>query len=297
MKRLILPTALSVFATFASADNVTVFVPREGGGVTQMEGNITPQEAALLMGESAPPEGATGVILERGKPPRWTNLPPQGVNEAFDGEGLPAIEGDEMTFDDPSGDETSGDEMTFDDPNDEGLEDMTFDDPAGPSGGGDSETSDDEMTFEDPETDPEERNSDDDTDLTFEGSRNGAKITPLAGNWVGIILDQTFDSCPPGIAEAVSAQASALDLSAVQGDISPSFDPTVSMPDFQWATYGPNQWIGDMDMTQGAAGMRVQWAMRLVNPSLINGRQQINVVGPMMGGCTIFTRFQYERIG
>lgn len=288
MKHLILPISLSVLATFASAENVTVFVPREGGGVTQIEGNLTFEEAARLMGDNAVPESATGIVLERGKSPRWTNLLPQGVNEAFDGEGLPPIKGDEMTFDGP---------------NEEGPEDLRFDPP---SGGSDPETANDDLVFEDPETDPDKRDdetdpdardNDDTSDIEFEGSANDPKIRPLAGNWVGIMYDQTFDGCPPGIAEAIKAQASALDLSVVQGDISPSFDPAVSMPQFSWETRGPNSWIGDMDMTQGGTGMRVQWAMRVVRPSLINGRQQIDVVGPMMGGCTISLRFQYERTG
>jgi len=279
MKHLILPISLSVFATFASAENVTVFIPREGGGVTQIEGSITFEEAARSMGDNAAPEGATGVVLERGKPPRWTILPPQGVNEAFDGEGLPPIKGDEMTFDDPT---------------EERPEDLRFEPP---SGGSDAETANDDLVFEDPETDQDRRDSDDTSALEFEGSANGPKISPLAGNWVGIMIDQTLDGCPPGIAAAIKAQASALDLSVVQGDITPSFDPAISMPQFSWETRGPNSWIGDMDMTQGGTGMRVQWAMRVVSPSLINGRQQIDVLGPMMGGCTISLRFQYERTG
>jgi hypothetical protein len=285
MKRLIVPIALSVCTTLASAENVTVFIPREGGGVTQKVGNITLQEAALLLGDSAPPEGATGVVLERRKPARWTNLPPQRVNEAFVGEGLPATEGDEMTFDDPHEEETE--DLVFEDPNSDAKD----------------ETENDDLIFEEPEEeprkrdDPKKRDTDDKTDLAFEGAANERKIKPLAGNWVGIMIDQTVEGCPSGVAKAVKTQASALDLSVVQGDISPSFDPAVSMPQFSWETRGPNSWIGDMDMTQGGAGMRVQWSVRVMSPTLINGRQQIDVVGPMMGGCKISLRFQYERTG
>ncbi|MGR3469047.1 MAG: hypothetical protein ACU0CI_14340 [Shimia sp.] len=83
---------LALAASPALADKVTIFVPQESGGVVERIGNVSPQEAALAMGLDAPPAGATGLILEEGEPPRWTDRTATEVNEDYHGTGRPEIE-------------------------------------------------------------------------------------------------------------------------------------------------------------------------------------------------------------
>jgi len=92
MKRLALILALALCAFPAFAQNVKIYVVQDGGGVIERPGNVTPQEAAVILGDNAPPAGATGIVIERGKPARWTDLTPAQVNAEFGGNGDPVIE-------------------------------------------------------------------------------------------------------------------------------------------------------------------------------------------------------------
>ncbi len=90
MKRLALIAALT--ASPVVAENVEIFIVDESGdGVVQRESSVTMEEAEVLM-DGERPKGSTGVVLQHGKPPAWTDLPPQEVNERFGGEGDPYIE-------------------------------------------------------------------------------------------------------------------------------------------------------------------------------------------------------------
>lgn len=89
----------------ALAEKISVFVPRaDGNGVSEYIGQLSAEEAAIVLGDRDPPAGATGVILEPGKPPRWTSLTPEEVNELYDGEGRPEI----VPFPDEEGGGPSG---------------------------------------------------------------------------------------------------------------------------------------------------------------------------------------------
>ena len=90
MKRFIL--ALALTATPAWAENVTVFVVQEDGGVIQRPSNLTYEEAVSALGRKAPREGTTGVVLEKGEPPHWTDLSPSDVDKEHGGDGDPVVE-------------------------------------------------------------------------------------------------------------------------------------------------------------------------------------------------------------
>lgn len=90
MKRLLL--ALALIATPATAENVKLFVVQKDGGVVQRPGNVTVEGAAIVMGQKRPPEGTTGLVIEKGKPARWTDLTPEEVHKKFGGEGDPEVE-------------------------------------------------------------------------------------------------------------------------------------------------------------------------------------------------------------
>jgi hypothetical protein len=89
MKRLLL--ALALTASPAFAQNAEIYTPREGGGVIQQPGNLTVVEIGLLPGMKAAPPGVTGLILEQGKPPRWTTLSPEDVDRKYGGDGTPEV--------------------------------------------------------------------------------------------------------------------------------------------------------------------------------------------------------------
>ncbi|MEP1766028.1 MAG: hypothetical protein ABJJ53_05200 [Sulfitobacter sp.] len=89
MKRLFLTAALIVSPVFAGTVDVYVVEPN-GNGVLQYESDTTLQEAGLLIDGERPPT-ATGVVLEKGKPAKWTDLPPEDVNERHGGDGAPPI--------------------------------------------------------------------------------------------------------------------------------------------------------------------------------------------------------------
>ncbi|MGR3486028.1 MAG: hypothetical protein ACU0BF_11835 [Paracoccaceae bacterium] len=83
---------LALATSPALAEKIAVFVPQPGGGVVERIGNVSPQEAAIALGLDAPPAGATGLILEEGALPRWTDRTPRQINEDHGGEGRPVIE-------------------------------------------------------------------------------------------------------------------------------------------------------------------------------------------------------------
>ena len=83
--------ALTTLAGPALAD-LLVYVPQDGGGVVAKISDLTPEEAAIVMDDAAPPGGTAGVVIEAGKAARWTTLSPTEVNEAYGGTGAPVIE-------------------------------------------------------------------------------------------------------------------------------------------------------------------------------------------------------------
>lgn len=236
MKRFILPLAFALCCAPAFAENVKVYVPREGGGVTQKPGNVSVQEAAILMGDNAAPEGATGIILERGKPPRWTDMPPNEVDKAFGGDGEPETE--LLPADDP----------TVPIPLPKGEKPIEI--------------------------------------FPVDDAVDG-RIRPNAGNWVGVVRDQTLDNCDGAIGQAVAAQTSALSGKSISGTINPDFDPSKTAPTLDWTKTGTNSWLADFS---AGGAMRMRWLMKIKSPDLIENTQQINAMG-----CTAVTRVDYVR--
>lgn len=139
------------------------------------------------------------------------------------------------------------------------------------------ETEDDELIFTEDET----------------ASFSGDKITLVDGQWVGKVISQSFDDCPAGIADSIRTQTNALHNSPLQGQITPSFTGPDISPDMTWTTTGANSWIADLDQTQGGAGMRMQWAVKILSPTAIQNRQQINVVIPGGGNCQVMSEIHY----
>ncbi|MDT0683067.1 hypothetical protein RM543_10240 [Roseicyclus sp. F158] len=90
MKSLIL--ALVVLAAPATAENVKIFVVQKDGGVIVKPGNGDVREAALILGDKNPPPGATGIVIERSKPARWTDLSDEDVHRKYGGVGDPVTE-------------------------------------------------------------------------------------------------------------------------------------------------------------------------------------------------------------
>ena len=236
MKRFILPVLCAFICAPAFAENVKIYIPRDGGGVTQKPGNVSVQEAAILMGDKAAPEGATGIVLERGKPPRWTDLPPSDVDKAFGGDGTPVTE----------------------------L--LPTDDPTVPSS---------LLEGKKPIEGFPEENTDD------------GRIRPNAGNWIGVVRSQTLDGCDGAIGQAVAAQTAALSGQSIQGVIDADFEPTKAAPTLDWTKTGPNTWLADF---KAGGMMRMQWAMTIKSPDLIENTQQINAMS-----CKAITRIDYQR--
>lgn len=236
MKRFILPLAFTLCCAPAFADYVKVYIPREGGGVTQKPGNVSVKEAIIIMGRDKAPKGATGIILERGKPPRWTDLPPSEVDKVFGGNGTPETE----------------------------L--LPTDAPTRP--------------IQLPEgKEPIEIFAADDT--------ADGRIRPNAGNWVGALRGQTLDGCDGAIGQAVAAQTAALSGKTIAGTIDADFDPNKAAPALNWTKTGTNSWLADFS---GGGAMRMQWAMTIKSPDLIENTQQINAMG-----CTAVTKVDYVR--
>lgn len=234
MKRLIF--ALMLSASPLAAQNVTVFTPKEGGGVVSQPGNVTPQEAAILMGDDAPPPGATGVVLEPGKPARWTTLSAEDVDREYKGNGDP--------------------------------ERRLF------------------PENEDPDN-PKE------IDLFPEEDGGSARIRPSAGTWIGKVGEQSFDGCTAAISGPIREQTAVFDNKPIQGSIGPSFTPPDISPELSWTQTSANGWVGDFDQTQNGFGMRMQWAVNVISPTLIENTQQIDVLIPGGGHCKVRTDVQY----
>ncbi len=91
MKRIILACAIAIATTAVWAEPVKLFVVQKGGGVIERPGNVTVEAAKAALNE-APPEGATGLVIEKGKPVRWTTLSAREINENYGGEGDPQVE-------------------------------------------------------------------------------------------------------------------------------------------------------------------------------------------------------------
>ncbi|AML51950.1 hypothetical protein [Falsihalocynthiibacter arcticus] len=262
MKRLLLTTALCAGPAFAETVDVFV-VQKDGSGVVQHESNVTVDAAAILI-EGERPAGTTGVVLEDGKSVVWTTLTPEEINRRHGGTGAPYV---------THGENEDPDEMEFD--------------------------ADEERDNQaDVEEDPRAAQADDDDDMEFDeeeerrfqegDSMNAAQIKPLAGNWIGDMTEQTFDGCPKALEAPLRAQASAMSMSAVQGTIDPTFTPQRMAPQFDWTKTGANSWVGTLDqMTQGS-GVRVQWAIQIKTPSLIESRQQLNFGLDAMGSCEVY---------
>ena len=232
MKRFIL--ALALTATPAWAENVTVFVVQEDGGVIQRPGNLTYEEAVLVLGGKAPREGTTGVVLEKGEPPHWTDLSPSDVDKEHGGDGDPVVELFPRVKDERDNKEI--------------------------------------ILF------PEEDSVSD-------------KITPCAGTWVGQIINQDFTGCPAGVAQAASAQVSAMDGNTILGTIDASFTPDQMFPDLDWLQTGPNTWLANFSpvIGGGPASIRVQFAVWVVSPDKISIREKLNFKGPLVGNCQAMT--------
>lgn len=259
MKRtyLTLASAFALTAVTAFAQNVTIFEVQENGGVIVGEGNITPQEAAIILGDSEPPEGVTGIVLEDGKSPRWTGLSNQEVNEAFDGEGEPPIklqnEPEVIKLDDPD----RAPEEPDDPPQDTAQADLD---------------------------DPFERWAVD----------TGTRINPTSGYWIGEIHDQTVTNCPAGTADALAAQLATLNGSKLEFTIDETFDPSNVLVGFIWEKTGENSWLGNLEPNYGPGNFRVQWAMRVISPTLIKTRQQV-AIAALGDACTVLTEVDYGR--
>lgn len=256
---LTMATAFSLMATSAFAQNVTIFEVQESGGIIVSEGNINLQEAALLLGDSAPPQGATGIVLEKNRPLRWTSLSNREVNEAFEGEGEPATK----VKNEPE-------------PNKQ-------DDP--------------DRAPEDPDTTPEDSDStpaDLNDPIKGWGDDTSAKINPTPGYWIGESLGQTVTGCPAGTADALTAQLKVLNGSKLEFTIDETFDPSDVLVDLVWEKIGENSWLGDLESSQAPGGFRVQWAMLIVSETLIKTRQQVAIL--VLGdACTVLTEVDYGR--
>ena len=124
-------------------------------------------------------------------------------------------------------------------------------------------------------------------------SVGGDKITLVDGQWVGKVISQSFEGCPTGIADPIRTQTNALHNAPVQGKITPSFTGPDISPDMTWTTTGANSWIADLDKTRGGFGMRMQWAVKILSPTVIQNRQQINVVIPGGGNCQVLSEIHY----
>jgi hypothetical protein len=230
MKRFILPLVLTLVSTPAFAENINVYVPRADGGVTRKSGNVTVQEAAVIMGRDKAPDGATGVILERGKPPRWTNLNPSEVDKEFGGDGEAVVEV------------------------------LPEDDPTVP------------------------------IEIVPKEDAGDSRIKPKSGNWIGEIVEQTFEGCPAAIITGAKAQASAITTGPILGVIDASFTPVRMAPQFDWKKTGPNAWTGTLDKMTGKHGVRIQWAMQIRTSTFIESRQQLNFALGPMGSCIVYTK-------
>ena len=278
MKRLLLTTALCAGPTFAETVDVFV-VQKDGPGVVQHESSVTFDAAAILI-DGDHPAGTTGVVLEDGEPVVWTTLTPEEINKHHGGTGEPFI---------VHGPDNELDEMEFDEDEERDNQGDAGDDPS-------------EMEFdseEEPDKDQEPRTAQaDDDDIKFDeeeerrfqegDAMKAAQIKPLAGNWIGDMTEQTFAGCPAGMEEPLRAQAAALSMSAVQGSIDSTFTPHRVAPQFGWTKTGANSWVGTLDKMTDGSGVRVQWAIQIKSPILIENRQQSNFgLGPI-GSCEVY---------
>ncbi|AKS47028.1 hypothetical protein SAMN05444287_2153 [Octadecabacter temperatus] len=256
MKHLVLTAALTASPVFADTVDVYVVDP-DGEGVLQHESDVTIQEADLLIEGERPP-GARGVVLERGKPVSWTDLPPEGVNERYGGDGPPPIvnlDDSEMDFDEddlettPSNGELQGEEPSVIDVGEEDTQDLT------------------------PEPD----------------SMQSARIQPRDGFWIIEIQDQVFSGCSAAIESAAQTQMAALQTSGNRSIFGPNFTPEQMAPQLDWTQIGTNSWFGSHDMTQDGTGVFLQWGVQVISPTLINHRQHLTFAMGPLGNCDAYT--------
>ncbi|WP_458793043.1 hypothetical protein [Yoonia sp. MH D7] len=288
MKRLLLTTAL--WAGPAFAESVDVFVVQnDGSGVVQHESNVTVDVAAILI-EGDRPAGTTGVVLQDGEPVVWTTLTPEEINKHHGGTGEPFIvhgpdiEPDDVEFDEDEERDNQADA-------EEDPSEMEFDPEEEPPKQADPEKEPDKD--QEPSTaqaDVDDMEFDEDEERRFQegDAMDAAQIKPLAGNWIGDMTEQTLTGCPAGMEEPLRAQAAALSMSAVQGNIDPTFTPHRVAPQFDWTKSGANSWVGTLDQMTEGSGVRVQWVIQIKSPILIENRQQLNFgLGPI-GSCEAY---------
>lgn len=260
MKRLLLTVVLTAGPVFADTVNVYVVEP-DGDGVLQYESDTTIQEAGLLIDGERPP-AATGVVLEKGEPAKWTDLPPEDVNERHGGDGAPPIvnlDDSEMEFDEAevqpphSNDEPPGEQSSNDDPSE-----IDFDEDA------------QNLT---PEPD----------------SMKSKHIQPRDGYWIIEIQDQVFSGCSGMIESAARGQMAALQTSGSDHIFASNFTPKQMAPQLDWTQLGANSWLGISDMTEDGNGVFLQWGAQVISPTLINHRQHLTFAMGPLGNCDAYT--------
>ena len=82
---------LAFAALPAASDEFRVYVVEPGGGVSERMTGVTAEGAAVIFGAREVPEGTTGIVLEEGERPRWTNLTREEVDRRHGGDGNPEI--------------------------------------------------------------------------------------------------------------------------------------------------------------------------------------------------------------
>lgn len=269
MKRLILTAAL--ISSPALAETVEVFVVDESGdGVLQYQSNATIAESEVLI-QGARPEGATGVVLEEGKSPQWTDLSPEAVNQNYGGNGAPPIVNhDDDDLPEPSPEPSPTPEPTPQ-PRPSPSPTPAPDDGEELANLGLEDTKDFFPEFD---------------------SMQSARIQPRDGYWVIEIRDQTFTGCPGGVEQAASAQMAALQTAGNRGIFGPNFTPEQMAPQLDWTQVGANSWFGSLDMGQSGGGAVMQWGVQVISPELINHRQQLNFDMSGLGNCEVSTFVQ-----
>lgn len=263
MKRFILTAAL--ITSPAIAQTVDVFVVDErGDGVTQYESDTTIAESEVLI-TGKRPKGATGVVLEKGKPAKWTDASPQDVNESFRGEGEPFI----VVLDDS--------EMEFDEQEERAA------------------------SASEPSSDPTAAlaaKNGDASDIDFADIKDllpnadtlrSARIEPRDGSWAINIRDQTLSGCPALMADNMRGQLTALETASGNGIFGPGFTPEQMAPQLEWTQVGANSWFGSLIMGQDQGGVVMQWGLQIVSPTVIHNRQQMNFDMGGFGTCEINT--------
>jgi hypothetical protein len=269
MKRLILTAVLTASPVFA--ENVEVFVVQgDGSGVVQHESKVSVEGAASLI-DGKRPKGAKGVVLEKGKPPAWTDQSPKEVNKRFGGDGEPYI---------VHGEDDEGSEMEFD-PEEErhgqDADEPKMKKPKAPKSSsetGDMEFDGDEDMFPNPD------------------SMTSKRIAPRDGYWEADIKDQTFAGCPAAVEQGARAQMAALQSFGNSGIFGPDFTPKKMAPQLEWTQVGANSWFGIMDAMTEGSGVFLQWSVQVISPTVIDHRQHLTFAMGPLGTCDVHSFIQ-----